>query len=131
MTVLRLAKPTVLKRRADYQLMWVMGTSTATVAKFDRDDKDTFELWSKDRAKELAKLNAALLNRQMNRSLISYSRRRLGQTVSVCGFKTRSVTDSAFLPYNYNYNSPYGYGYNSSVYQYAVNSYVNNQNGII
>lgn len=101
--------------------------------KFNRDDKDDFELWSKDRAKELAKLNDVLLNRQVNRSLISYSR----------GFGWNNgfgvwVHDpfsgvSCFLPYSYGYNSPYGYSYNQSVwgYQYTGNGYGNSQNNNI
>lgn len=99
------------------------------VVKFDRDDKDSFELWSKDRAKELAKLNAALMNRQMNNSLISYSRGFGWNNGFGLWVQDPSSRSYCFLPYGYGYNSPYGYGYNQSVwgYQSAGNSY-NNQN---
>lgn len=104
------------------------------VVKFDRDDKDDFELWSKVRAKELAKLNDALLSRQMNRSLISYSNAFDASSYSPRGGFGLWVQDPlsrsyCFLPYGYGYNSPYGYGYNRSVWssQSPQNPY-NNQN---
>ncbi|MGI8469953.1 MAG: FecR family protein [Pyrinomonadaceae bacterium] len=100
------------------------------VVKFDRDDKDAFEIWSKSRAKELAKLNADLLNRQMNRALMSYSRGFVSNSGFGLWVQDPFSRSFCFLPYSYRYNSPYGYGYNSSVwgYQYPANIYNNNQN---
>ena len=46
------------------------GNETA-VAKFDRDSGDLFEVWSKSRAKELAKTNASLQRNALRSTLMS------------------------------------------------------------
>ncbi len=41
------------------------------IEKFDRDEKDELEIWSKERAKELAKINSKLERRAITNSLIN------------------------------------------------------------
>ncbi len=106
------------------------------VAKFDKDNKSELEIWSKDRAKEIAKINEKLLQRDMNRSLMS----TFGQNgfngfggYGLWVFDASSRT-SCFLPYSYGWSSPYGYNYNQSIWSYSApaNVFYNtvqNQNG--
>lgn len=105
-----------------------------SVQKFDRDNKGEFELWSKDRAKEIAKVNARLQQRTMSRSLIS----AFGQSGwNSWGRSNRSglwVFDPmssgyCFLPFGYGWSSPYGYGFNQSIWNYNLpNQIYNNIN---
>lgn len=91
----------------------VVGGSAATVAKFDRDEKDDLELWSKDRAKELTKINARLQRNSLRNSLL-YSFNRRGWNVydsfGVWVFD-RFTRQWCFLPFGYGWSSPYGFGY--------------------
>jgi hypothetical protein len=103
------------------------------IAKFDRDEKDEFDIWSKDRAKELDKINAKLRNREMNRALMS--------SFSNSSFNARNsfglwVFDPfsrnyCFLPFGYGWSSPYGFWYDNSIWNYRLPpsvQYVFNQN---
>src|SRR5205085_6866187 len=85
----------------------------ATVVKFDRDEKDEFELWSKDRAKELAKINAKLRDREMNRALINSYTQNGWNVNSSFGLWVRDpFTQSyCFLPFGFGSSSPYGFGF--------------------
>lgn len=91
----------------------VGGNADATVAKFDRDDKDDLELWSKERAKELTKINARLQRNSLRDSLL-YSFNRRGWSVydsfGVWVFD-RFWGQWTFLPFGYGWSSPYGFGY--------------------
>ena len=104
------------------------------VAKFDKDNKSDLEIWSKDRAKEIAKINEKLIQRDMNRSLMS--------TINQNGFSSfggyglwvfdASSRSSCFLPYSYGWSSPYGYNYNQSIWSYSAPAtvfYNTTQNG--
>ncbi|MGI8670729.1 MAG: FecR domain-containing protein [Aridibacter sp.] len=91
----------------------VMNGSQVAVEKFDRDEKDSFDEWSKDRAKDLANANASLQRRTLRTSLVnSFSSNRWG------GFNTyglwaydASFGGFCFLPFGYGWSSPYGYGF--------------------
>jgi len=75
------------------------------IAALDKKTADSFDGWSKDRAKTLIAANQRLSNKEMKRSLGSAF---VGYNVwvydSLCGCRT-------FLPYTYGFSSPYGWSY--------------------
>jgi hypothetical protein len=83
------------------------------VAKFDRDEKDELDRWSKARSKELAKMIASLDKRSVRSSLInSYAGRQWDMFGSFGLWVYDSFRGSyCFLPFGYGWSSPYGYGY--------------------
>ena len=115
------------------------GQQVAAIEKFDRKNKDEFEVWSKDRAKELAKINAKLINRGMNNALLSSFSRRGWSAGNGYGLWVQDPWSRSFcfLPFGYGWSSPYGYGYDRSIWSYrlptqvynTMNSNVSIQNG--
>lgn len=103
----------------------VEGTS-ATVAKFDRDEKDELELWSKDRAKELAKVNSRLQRNALTPSLISSFNGRGWNVYNSYGLWIfdRSGGGWSFLPFGYGWRSPYGYGFGFDIWNCRLPRYV-------
>lgn len=100
-----------------------------TVAKFDRDEKDVFEVWSKSRAKDLAKINAKLERRVMQSSLInSYNSRswNMYDSFGVWVYNS-SFGTNCFLPFGYGWRSPYGYGFGYNFFDYRLPWYIYNQ----
>ncbi len=100
----------------------VVNGSQVTVAKFDRDNKDEFETFSKARAKQLAKVNSKLQNRDVRTSLMSsfYNTRwSLNDSYGLWIFN-RSFGSYAFLPFGYGWSSPYGYFYPSDIWHYKL-----------
>lgn len=103
-----------------------------TVQKFDKDTKGDFELWSKDRAKEIAAANAKLQQRAMSRSLLSsFSQDPWGNAWSRSNRFGLWVFDPisrghCFLPFGYGWSSPYGYGFNRSIWDYRLPNQVYN-----
>ena len=100
----------------------VVNGTQVTVAKFDRDDKDEFETFSKARAKQLAKVNSKLQNRDVRTSLMSsfYNTRwSLNDSYGLWIFN-RSFGSYAFLPFGYGWSSPYGYFYPSDIWHYNL-----------
>lgn len=90
------------------------------VAKFDRDEKDEFELWSKARAKELSKISGDLKRREL-RTLLASS--YLGGRWSLRDSFGLWVYDPfrsafCFLPFGYGWSSPYGYGFGHNIWWY-------------
>lgn len=121
------AKPTTLKGGQTT----VLNSAQVAVEKFDRDDKDEFELWSKERAKELDKLNAKLRAREMNQALLSSFSRDRWDISSRFGLWVRDPFSQyyCFLPFGYGWSSPYGFSYDRSIwnYQQTTNTvYANN-----
>lgn len=94
----------------------------SSIEKFDRDEKGDLELWSKDRAKELAKVNARLQSRAMNRSLISAFGQNRWDRFSGAGFWVFDPLSRShcFLPLGYGWSSPYGFGFGRSIWNYNV-----------
>lgn len=96
--------------------------NSGEVAKFDRKDKDEFEMWSKERAKELDKVNARLRGREMNRALMS--------SFSQSGWNGRHSAglwvfdpfsrNYCFLPFGYHFTSPYGLWYGNTIWNYRI-----------
>jgi hypothetical protein len=99
----------------------VSGDQTA-VAKFDRDDKDALEVWSKFRAKELAKINARLQNNSLRTSLMSsYYQTRWSMNDSYgLWVYSRYHGSYCFLPFGYGWSSPYGYYYPRDIWYYNL-----------
>lgn len=112
------AKATVVKggRSATFENM------TTDVAKFDRDVKGELEDWSKTRAKEIAKLNAGLQQRQMRGSLINTYGQNSWQANRGFGLWVLDPISSSycFLPFGYGWSSPYGFGYSRSIWSYQL-----------
>lgn len=106
----------------------------ATVAKFNRSDRDVLDLWSKDRAKELAKINETLQNRAMNRSLVSSFSQNQWSLYNNFGLWVQDPfsRNYCFLPFSYGWNSPYGYYYQRDIWSYRLPTqvyYSPSQNG--
>ncbi len=92
------------------------------VAKFDRDERDGFESWSRNRAKELAKGTDALRDRSLRTSLM---RSFLGGRWNTYDSFGLWVYDArygryCFLPFGYGWSSPYGYGFGTDIWWYRL-----------
>lgn len=92
------------------------------VAKFDRDDRDSFETWSRDRAKELAKATNTLKDKTLRTSLM---RSFLGGRWNMYNSFGLWVYDASFgrycfLPFGYGWSSPYGYGFGANIGWYGL-----------
>lgn len=96
--------------------------SRFAVVKFDRDDKDELETWSKVRARELAKISANLKRNNLRNSLINSF---YGDRWSLYDSFGLWVYDPfwrsyCFLPFGYGWYSPYGYGFGHSIWWYKL-----------
>ncbi len=108
----------------------VLNGSNVSIQKFDRDEKDPFDAWSKSRAKQLAKANARLRRKTLKNSLVSGFRSNRWNSFNTFGLWTfdASFGGYCFLPFSYGWRSPYGYGFRrnffssrpSSSFYYAV-----------
>ncbi|MEO6587862.1 MAG: FecR domain-containing protein [Pyrinomonadaceae bacterium] len=100
--------------------------NNVSVEKFDRDDKGNLEIWSKDRAKELAKVNSKLQRNDLRNSLLSsYNRQRWGfnDSFGLWAFD-RSSSQYCFVPFGYGWGSPYGYFYGRDLWYFRLPRYV-------
>ena len=100
----------------------VVNGSQVAVAKFDRGEKDALETFSKARAKELAKVNAKLQNRDVRTSLMNSFYRSgwsLNDSYGLWVYNSFYGTH-CFLPFGYGWNSPYGYFYSSDIWYYNL-----------
>ena len=98
------------------------GAGPVAVAKFDRDEKDEFELWSRSRAKELAKSNSELKNRDMRTALMRSFIGGRWNTYNSFGlwvFNPR-FGRYCFLPFGWGWSSPYGYGFGADIWWYRL-----------
>jgi hypothetical protein len=89
------------------------------VAKFDKKQRDEFDLWSRDRGKELAKANEKLSHRALRSAfgMSAFDATFSGwDSPNGFWFFNSSLRCYTFLPYGYGWRSPYGYGYNTGVY---------------
>jgi FecR protein len=88
--------------------------SQVVVAKFDRDNKDALDNWSKLRAKDLMAINAKLREGNLRNSLINSFSNRGWNTYESYGVWVfnRFTRTWCFLPFGNSWNSPYGWGYN-------------------
>lgn len=96
------------------------------IAKFDRDERDAFETWSRDRAKELAKSTNDLRDKTLRTSLMnSYMGGRwdMYNSFGLWVYNRRAARYS-FLPFGFGWSSPYGYGYGTDIWWYRLPSVV-------
>jgi hypothetical protein len=95
-----------------------VGAGGVEVAKLDKKQRDDLDLWSRDRGKELAKLNDALASRQTNTMLASlridpiYSAEFPSSYYGLWMWSVRRGCYT-FLPFYTGWRSPYGFGYGS------------------
>lgn len=103
------------------------------VAKFDRDEKDEFDTWSRLRAKDLAKINAKLQKTLLRDSLLnSYNQSgwNMYNSFGVWVFN-RPFGNYCFVPFGYGWSSPYGYRFNYDFWDYRFPRYIYYEPGII
>ena len=94
---------------------------TATIAKFDRDEKDALDIWSKERGKELARVSSRLKRVNLRSGLMG----AWGSVWNMFGSFGLWIFDPfyggyCFLPFGYGWSSPYGYGYNHCIRNYHM-----------
>jgi FecR-like protein len=82
----------------------VFDNGALAIAKYDKKDADSFDQWSKDRAKSLIAVNQRLSGRSISRSSLFGFASNVWIRDSACGCYT-------FLPFGYGYSSPYGWDY--------------------
>lgn len=99
-----------------------MNGSALAVAKFDKGDKDTLELWSQARAKELAKVTAGLQRNTMRTALMRSFLGRQWNMYSSFGLWVYDPWSRShcFLPFGMGWGSPYGYGFGNSIGYYGL-----------
>lgn len=83
------------------------------IVKFDRDDRDDLEEWSRDRSKEISKINSRLEREKLRDSLISSFYRNRWNLYDSFGVWVYDPTwrSFVFLPFGSRWYSPYGYLY--------------------
>ncbi|HEV2861182.1 MAG TPA: FecR family protein [Pyrinomonadaceae bacterium] len=98
-----------------------VGSGPAEVAKYDKRTRDALDLWSRERGKELAKVNDRLSRRDRSAMLASLAFDPFYSAASG-GFWYRNVTAGCytFVPYYTDWRSPYGFGYGSYFPSYYV-----------
>jgi hypothetical protein len=107
----------------------IVGDGKVAIAKFDRDEKDALEDWSKNRAKDLAKLNSRLQRPDLRNSLISgfsSSRWNMYNSFGLWVFD-QSFGSYCFLPFGYGWSSPYGYSYGRDLWCFRLPGVIYNQ----
>jgi hypothetical protein len=98
----------------------------AEVAKFDSDTKDEFDLWSKDRAKELARISTRVRRNSMQSALTS-SFFGNGSGFGWNMYHSFGLwaydplwRSFCFVPFGYGWSSPYGYGFGPNIFWYDL-----------
>ena len=88
------------------------------VAKLDKDEKDALDLWSRERAKLLAKANGKLSSRNVNTVLASLNMNNnywSGSSSGIWYFDPR-LGCYLFIPGGFGWSSPYGFSYNHNFF---------------
>jgi hypothetical protein len=116
------ANPTVVKEGNAARV----NGSQVTVAKFERDNKDSLETWSKARGKELAKITARLEKRALRTSLLNSFRSDMWSTYNSFGLwiYDTSFSGHCFFPFGRGWRSPYGYYYYWDLWNIRLPYYV-------
>ncbi len=96
------------------------------IDRFDRGDKDALETWSKERAKELAKINSRLDRSNTRTALLSSYRNNDWNLYGSYGLwiLDRFSGNYCFLPFGYGWSSPYGYGYGRDLWYMRMPGYI-------
>jgi hypothetical protein len=89
------------------------GSARVEVSKFDTDARDDLDTWSRDRAKELTKLNAKLENKRLRNQLMNSYNQRGWNLYNSFGLWVYDASRRywCFLPFGSGWGSPYGWGY--------------------
>lgn len=97
-------------------------SADGVVSKFDRDDRDAFETWSRERSKQLAKIVSELKRDTWRTPLInSFWDNRWNFYGSYGLWVYDPFWGSyCFLPFGYGWSSPYGYGFGRSIWYYRL-----------
>jgi len=90
------------------------------IAKLDKKERDALDLWSRDRAKLLARANDKISTRNVNTLLASfdtdgYWSHRYGLSGGFWYFDLRS-NGYVFIPGGYGWSSPYGFSYSHNFF---------------
>jgi hypothetical protein len=104
----------------------LLTSSGISVAKLDHDTSDPLDIWSKDRAKEMSKLNAKLEQGALRNSLISSFNGggwNLYNSFGLWVFDPR-IRRGLFLPFGFDWSSPYGWNYNYNLWSCRMPQYV-------
>ncbi len=93
-----------------------VGAGGVEVAKIEKKQRDDLDQWSRERGRELAKVNASLASRQTNTMLASngfWDLFRAEYSSSYLGLWMWSMQTGCytFLPYSMGWRSPYGFNY--------------------
>lgn len=96
----------------------IVSGKTAAIAKFDRDNKDEFDIWSQLRAKEAADINKQLQRNALRNSLLGAYNRGGWNMFGTFGLWVFDAFTGrwCFLPFGSGWNSPYGYNYGFNIY---------------
>ena len=97
-----------------------------SVTKFDRDTKDELDIWSKERGKDLMKVNAQLERKALQNSLLNSftaSRWNMYNSFGLWIFDPMRRM-SCFLPFGYDWSSPYGWYYGFDIWSLRLPWYV-------
>jgi hypothetical protein len=97
--------------------------SQVTIAKFDRDEKDSFEIWSKARAKDLSVANSGLVDKTgLRYSLMSGFYGRSWNAYDSYGVWVLNLRGGGwcFMPFSYGFNSPYGFGFGRNLWDFNL-----------
>jgi hypothetical protein len=93
----------------------VVSVGTSVVAKFEKKEQDTFDLWSEQRAEMLVAANRRLSNSTIARSYSNYGNSGFGWR---SGYRSSGLwiydpffRGRTFLPFYSGWSSPYGRGY--------------------
>jgi hypothetical protein len=91
------------------------------IAKFDSDNKDALDTWSKARAKELSRISKQVQTAGMRNSLMRSFLGRGWNMYSSFGLWAYDpfFRSYCFLPFGH-WNSPYGYGFGPNIYWYNL-----------
>ena len=97
-----------------------------TVEKFDRGEKDALDVWSKNRAKELAKITSSLERRQIQTSLVNSFNGGGWNVYDSFGLWVYDARRgySGFLPFGFDWVSGYGHWFRNSIGWYNLPRYV-------
>lgn len=97
-----------------------------TVAKFDTGNRDEFDTWSKERAKDLAKISEQL-ERTAMRTALMRSFYGAGRGYGWNMYNSFGLwayhpywRSYCFIPFGYGWNSPYGYGFGPGIQWYNL-----------
>ncbi len=107
----------------------ILNGKTASITKFDRDNKDEFDVWSQIRAKESAKINARLQQQSLGNTLLNsynFGGWNMYNTFGLWVFD-RVTGRWCFLPFGSGWSSPYGYSYGFDIWNCRLPRYVYTQ----